>query len=214
MNGSELLQQQMNIQQHINNLLHNRKNLEQKNLERKYLEPKLEGFVDGSSGNTSKKTEEELKEIAESIGKKLTTEFNQEIQIAKAMNSLLKTIATNSEYTSDLLKQYIQRNKFLENDITNSHSDILTNDRKTYYEKNALQSLFYWRIGLMGFYYFLCIVLLLGFLSTLAISTFKKIILFILFVFYPFYIQYITYYIYDVWNHIKLLMPKNVYNNL
>ena len=178
--------------------------------------------------------EEELTQKSEKISILLSENFNDEIDSALTMNNYLNTALINSSYTKELLDDYTEKNKEVKLLLRDRHGDILTNDRKTYYEADALQSLKRWYRLWWYLYYILVIVLVLAFilspskidvLSIVEINgkrmpmvnidnIIKKTIAIILFIFYPYYIDYIINWIKGVFLFVYNRIPKNVYNNL
>jgi hypothetical protein len=159
--------------------------------------------------------EKELQEKSAKISQLIETNFNGEIKNANTMNSYLNTALTNSENTQELLVEYIDKNQALKLKLRESRGDILTNDRKTYYEMEALNSLYSWYSFFWYIYYILVIVLLLSFaFSPNEISIQKKGVILVLFMFYPYYINYIVQGIFHMWHSLAERLPKNVYNNL
>ena len=178
--------------------------------------------------------EEELTQKSEKISILLSENFNDEIAGALTMNNYLNTALINSSYTKELLDDYTEKNKEVKLLLRDRHGDILTNDRKTYYEADALQSLKRWYRLWWYLYYILVIVLVLAFilspskidvLSIVEINgkrmpmvnidnIIKKTIAIILFIFYPYYIDYIINWIKGVFLFVYNRIPKNVYNNL
>ena len=178
--------------------------------------------------------EEELTQKSEKISILLSENFNDEIAGALTMNNYLNTALINSSYTKELLDDYTEKNKEVKLLLRDRHGDILTNDRKTYYEDDALQSLKKWYRLWWYLYYILVIVLVLAFilspskidvLSIVEINgkrmpmvnidnIIKKTIVIILFIFYPYYIDYIVNWIKGVFLFVYNRIPKNVYNNL
>jgi hypothetical protein len=239
--NQDLLKQQMDTQQKINDLLEKssqviacgpecQKNKISDELKQKYLDAQTNiqtapinlektkrnyyTYTKGKSYYDSIQ-ENELTKNAEKIASELTTKFNDELEIAHTMNSYLQTALINSGHSSELLSQYKNQNYLLEQQLSETHGDILTNDRKTYYETDALKNLklwyrFYWYI-----YYFLFIVLIIGFiLSKSILNTASKIIIAILLMFYPYYIDKILHKINNFYHSTLDVIPKNVYNNL
>ena len=103
----------------------------------------------------------------------------------------------------------------MEKDLRNRQGDILTNDRKTYYETDALESLKSWYTFWWYIYYILILVVLLSLLLVPSqLSFMKKSIVFILLVFYPYYINYIMQMITNLYTNIYNSIPTTVYNNL
>jgi magnesium-transporting ATPase (P-type) len=168
----------------------------------------------------------ELEIKANKISEMLEENFMNELLNAKSINNYLNIALFSSKNTEDLLNQYIEKNKILKLKLRESHGDILTNDRKTYYETEALNSLQIWYNIFWIMYYFFVLILILAFAfspsvmdvfsnSNYSISNFmKKIIIIVLFVFYPYYIDYVVRWIYGFIKNIVSRMPKNVYNDL
>lgn len=159
--------------------------------------------------------EKELKLKAHMMGKMLADNFHEEISNAKLMNSYYNTELVNSNYTKELYSVYLEKNKAIQKDIKGRHSDVLTNDRKTYYETEALEDLKYWH-SFFWFIYYLFIMPLFTF-ALLTKSSYNFLIRFlieIIVVAYPYYIDFILRKIYGFFHSIWIRLPKNVYNDL
>jgi hypothetical protein len=159
--------------------------------------------------------EEELKQKAEKISELLGESFNEEVSSANTMNQYLNTALINSEYTSELFKKYTSDNQELKLQLRNSRGDILTNDRKTYYETEALTQLKLWYRFWWYIYYILILVFTIAlFVSPSQLTMIKKVVLFVLLIFYPYYIDYIVRWVKGLYMSIYNRLPKNVYNDL
>lgn len=159
--------------------------------------------------------EEELKQKAEKIGLLLSENFNNEVTDSNTMNIYLNTALINSKYIKELLQEYLDKNQALKLKLRERHGDILTNDRKTYYETDASERLGLWYRFFWWIYYIVVLMLILAFIfSPSDLTVIKKIIITVLFVFYPYYISYIVGWGYDQYLWIQSKIPKNVYNNL
>jgi hypothetical protein len=159
--------------------------------------------------------EEELTKKASTIGALLTENFNDEVTSAQTMNTIYNTDLINSKYTKELLEQYISKNNALKLKLRNKHGDILINDRKTYYEKDALETLSTWYKFWWYVYYIVVLVFIIAsFLTPSSLSMIKKAIIIILLVFYPYYISYIVNWFSNLYSTVYQQIPKNVYNNL
>jgi hypothetical protein len=159
--------------------------------------------------------EEELKKKAEKISEIIEENFNNEISSANTMNTYLNTALINSENTKELLKTYLEKNKILKIKLRDSRGDILTNDRKTYYEIEALERLQSWYLLFWRIYYLLVIVFLLALvLSPSNLSVIKKILLAVFFIFFPYIFHWTNQVMYKIYYWILNKIPKNVYNNL
>jgi hypothetical protein len=159
--------------------------------------------------------EEELNKKSEKITHLLAHNFKEELSGALTMNKYLHTALINSGYTQHLLKDLAEKNQELKLKLRNAHGDILTNDRKTYYETEALDKMKQWyKLWWYVYYIFFIVFLLALFLSPNELTTAKKIIFSILLLGYPYYIDYIVMGIHRLYMKISGNLPKNVYNNL
>lgn len=159
--------------------------------------------------------EDELKQKAEKISELLGESFNEEVSSANTMNQYLNTALINSEYTSELFKKYTSDNQELKLQLRNSRGDILTNDRKTYYETEALTQLKLWYRFWWYIYYILILVFTIAlFVSPSQLTMVKKAVIFVLLIFYPYYVDYIVRWVQGLYMSIYNRLPKNVYNDL
>ena len=159
--------------------------------------------------------EEELQQKANKISTLVSENFDSEISDANVMNLYLNTALINSKYTTELLENYLEKNKNLKLQLKERYGDILTNDRKTYYETDALNTLTFWYKLFWYIYYVLVIILVLVFIfSSIDLPKMTKIIISILVIFYTYYIDYVVRWVYGLWKLLISRLPKNVYNNL
>jgi hypothetical protein len=159
--------------------------------------------------------EEELQKEANELVNKLTDYINQIVYNAITINNLYNTTLLNSKNGDILLTNYNEQNDLIDNKITNMYGSILTNDRKTYYENEAIQKLESWYKLFWYIYYLLVLVFFISiFLVPSSYSYLTKISLFLIILFYPYYIHYIVGFIYYIYRETKRIIPKNVYNNL
>lgn len=159
--------------------------------------------------------EEELQQKADTISTLISENFNSEVSDANVMNLYLNTALINSKYTKELLDNYLEKNHKLKLQLKERYGDILTNDRKTYYETDALNTLTFWYKLFWYIYYVLVIMLILAFIfSSTDFSRITKIIISVLVIFYTYYIDYIVRWGYGLWKSLVSRFPKNVYNNL
>jgi len=159
--------------------------------------------------------EDELKQKADKISELLAENFNEEISSALTMNQYLNTALINSEYTSELFKKYADENIELKLQLRDSRGDILTNDRKTYYETDAIIQLQLWYRLVWYIYYILMIVFAIAMVvSPSQLTMVKKVVIFVLLIFYPYYIDYIVRWIQGLYVNMYNKLPKNVYNDL
>jgi hypothetical protein len=159
--------------------------------------------------------EKELVTKATTISELIEQNFNNEVTNANTMNILLNTALTNSEHTIKLFEDYLEKNKTLKLKIKEKHGDILTNDRKTYYETEALDNLKSWYKFFLIMYFILIIILCLSLVfASHNLTIMKCIIISVLTIFYPLYINHFVKWIYSLWVSFVNRLPKNVYNDL
>ena len=163
--------------------------------------------------------EEELKKKAEIMGKMLAENFRDEIINVKTMNSYYNTSLNNSDYTKELYAVYLEKNKIIQNGIKNHHADVVTNDRKTYYETEAIQDLKGW-YTLFWYIYnlFVIPIFIFALVRRSSDNFFVKIIIniitLLIAIAYPYLIDYIARFIYGFFHSAWKQLPKNVYNDL
>lgn len=159
--------------------------------------------------------EKELVKKAVAITSLLGQNFNDELSGAMTMNKYLNTALINSSHIEDLLNYYKMQNEVLKKKLRENHGDILTNDRKTFYEEQELERLKLWHRIWYRVYYILVAVFNLCWLLCPSELTWKaKLVLSVLLAFYPAYIDYVLRAIYGFFMRIYNNLPKNVYNNL
>jgi len=159
--------------------------------------------------------EKELVTKATTISELIEQNFNNEVTNANTMNILLNTALINSEHTIKLFEDYLEKNKNLKLKIKDKHGDILTNDRKTYYETEALDNLKSWYKFFLIIYFIFIIILCLSLVfASHNLTIMKCIIISVLTIFYPLYINYFVKWIYSLWVSFVNRLPKNVYNDL
>ncbi len=64
----------------------------------------------------------------------LDDEFQKNLEFAREINETLESSVNNEAHTDELIKKYNQENSYLRNKLKKYISDVVTSDRKTYYE--------------------------------------------------------------------------------
>ena len=150
--------------------------------------------------------EKELKEFIEKESASLNDAFNEDISKAIAMNDYYNMALNNSVEIEEYLNSIIQKNEELLSILKKNRGDILTNDRKTYYEKTALNQLQWWYNLLWYVFYFLAFVFIISTILVPSKTSFTiNIIIFILIFTYPYYINYIVKWIYGLYKKINYI---------
>jgi len=159
--------------------------------------------------------ETELKNKAAQIQQQISEKFSEETSNAKTMNSYYNTQLINSKNTTELYEEYLKKNIVLEKTIKNSHGDVVTNDRKTYYETEAIDSAKLWHKFLMGCYYILVVAFVISiFVSNSEMSRVKQVVILIALVLYPFIIDAVVKWFLSGYTTLQKDASRNVYLDL
>lgn len=171
-------------------------------------------FTEGEGAYNSQ-LEEDLRKKADKISKLIIEKFKEEINRAKGLNTYLNSDLINSKNTLELYDDYMSKNKKKELSIQSTKSDLITNDRKTYYEAQEIDNLKYWYNILYILYYIIVIVFVItNLIQNNSITIFKKIFIIFLFIIYPYIIDYIAKFFIYIFNQFKSYLPKNVYKQI
>jgi hypothetical protein len=146
----------------------------------------------------------------------IKTAFTDEITNANKMNSYYSTLKFGQTDSLNKLKEIYSKNQDeLEKNSKQFTQDILTNNRKTYYEREALYSLQNWSVFFWYLYYIVVAIFCLGVIFTpSSIPKYVSIFVVILMIFYPYIIEPIINKVKEYFNVFYRVYPKNVYNNL
>lgn len=156
--------------------------------------------------------EKELTIKANVISQKIASKFNEETENANAMNAYYNTDIINSQNTKDLYEEFLKKNITLGLAIKNSHGDVLTNDRKTYYQTEAIDNVKLWYKFLFIVYYILIAAFVVSIiLHPNDISRVKQLVIVILLCLYPYIIDPIIRWIYSLYLSLHDNAPSNVY---
>jgi hypothetical protein len=169
-------------------------------------------FTQGISGYNDLR-ESELQDKAQEIADKFTEYFDSDSEKIKTQIDTYKGLLINFKNVAELYLKYKKENVQLMKDLKDETNDVLTNERKTYYEDQKID-------GLKGFYFYILlaiyIICLIGFIIFSLMypsqTNWKvKLASFIGFILLPFFstwilgnIIYLIYKLYD-------MLPKNVY---
>ena len=158
--------------------------------------------------------EKDLQVKASSIANILSEKFNDQCKQTETLNYYYNTNVINSGNTQELFNQYKKKNQHLEKKIRLSNNDILTNDRKTFYETQEMDNLtFYYNI-LFTIYYVIVTVFSILFLFKQGFGILLKLFLIFIMVVLPYLIIFLGKRLYHMYSWIVSYLPKNVYNNI
>lgn len=159
--------------------------------------------------------EQTIKNNAKKIADEMLAKFNEEINNTKTLYSYYNLSVENTNNSLELYNEYLEKNKELEKKVRDSNSDILTNDRKTFYETEAHEKLDLWNKIFKWIYMILAFLVFISLLFTeMPVTFLQKGIILAIIIIYPMIIGPILDFIYKKYTTIKQNLPKNVYNNL
>jgi hypothetical protein len=157
----------------------------------------------------------QLTEKANIIGTTLKTDFDEGILKANNLINMYSGIYLNYIHVLELLTNYVKQNIKLENMLKNTKADILTNDRKTFYEDQSIDRLrLYYKI--LRYIY---IIIIIGYLVCIfvlpsTLSKKKHFFILTLLLLYPFIIKPVFEFIQKIISSILSIIPKNVYKTI
>jgi hypothetical protein len=170
-------------------------------------------FTQGIAGYNSLQNDT-LQQQADTIANNFTNNFNEEVEKITLQINTYDGLLLNFKNIFDLLKKYTKENIELYEEFKEESNDILTNERKSYYEDQNIDSLKTYYYYFLLVIYIICVICFVIFSLIYPSQTDWKIRLLILiaFIALPFFSTWILgkiiYFIYEAYN----LLPKNVYN--
>ena len=169
-------------------------------------------FISGQSGY-DEMMESEYSKKAEMIGQKFKESYNEEISKIKTQLDSYNGLFINLRNVMDLYKQYKKENIALFKQLKDDANDILTNERKTYYEEQQIESLNgYYRYILWIIY--IIVVICFAIFSLMypsQTSLFVKLLLLAAFIVLPFVSTWVLGSIIKLVYWLFTFLPKNVY---
>ena len=168
-------------------------------------------FTEGTSGYNNV-LESDLTLKATTITDLFQTNFNNEVDNITSNIETLNGLLINYNNVVDLYNSYKIENKHLNIKFKNNTSDVLTNERKTYYQEQGLQNLnFYYYVLLV--IYIVIVIIFLIFIFIFPSSFNWKILaaIFVGFVILPFIstwlLSLVVWAVYTIYG----LLPKNIH---
>ena len=158
----------------------------------------------------------ELTVKSSALGDILTNTFHSEIstntELAQVYNGLLR----NYNHVLELYNNYVEKNATLEKDIKQTNTDIVTNDRKTYYEVQNTTNMQGWYHFFMWIYIILLFVFIIAMFAvpSTSYSIYAKVVILAFFFLYPFLIDRVVMGVLAFFHSLYELLPKNIYTTL
>ena len=199
-------------------------------LKKKYLEAKTnlltapnqvettyKNYLTYSKGDSAynEYRENELQKKAETIILTFKSNFKDEIEKAKESYDTYTGLLLNFTNIVELYKKLVKENGALTLAVKNMSSDLLTNDRKTFYEDQSIDNL--------AFYHTIILIIYIIFLIGFAVSIFvfpstsskgSRIAILLFFIIYPFICIKIFTFLYHIKDIIMGIFPKDVYSDI
>jgi len=206
------------------------KNKSSEELKQKYLDAQLnlitapnqvtvatKNYITYSQGEVAynEYNEAKLTEIA----KKITTTFKSSFDTqVKDLNITIDTydgLLINFRNVVDLYTNYIKENAELKKELNETTKDIVTNDRKTYYQDQGISNLNSYYTYILVLYIITVVVYLVSiFVFPTSLSTFKKIIILLFLIIYPFISTRLLSWFISLYMKFVSILPKNVHTDI
>jgi hypothetical protein len=157
--------------------------------------------------------DERFTEQANKISEKFQEKFDEESQVVYTQIDTYNGLLINFKNVVDLFLKYKEENKELFKELKQESNDVLTNERKTYYEDQQIDTLKFYYFYFLFFIYgivVLCFVIF-SLIYPSQMSFIKKLAIFIGLNLLPFISTYILGFIISIFYKIYNVIPKNMY---
>jgi lipopolysaccharide export LptBFGC system permease protein LptF len=132
------------------------------------------------------------------------------VTLIDSYEGLLNNVLHVKEYYDTLLEQ----NTAMKKELKNKFSDVVTNDRKTFYEDQKIESLYFYYKIILFMYFVACVSLAVSIITNPSDTLRKKkIVMLVVFVIYPFICTRLFLFLGTLYDNVVSLLPKNVYKN-
>ena len=153
---------------------------------------------------------------ADKMAEKYKDIISQQIHEINVNLKSYDAVYINYRNIVDFYKKLEKENRQLEKDIKNAKSETVTNQRKTVYEDQGLDTLDQ-TYTILWYLYIILAFIVIGKLllsNSNGGSVIKKIIYGILILFYPFYSNWLISLIIQIYQYIVWLLPKNIHQSI
>lgn len=155
----------------------------------------------------------QLADKAEIIANKYQDNFNTEYSKILSQINTYSSLYMNFQNVEDLYNKYTQQKIELTKELKNNTSDVLTNDRKTFYEEQGIENLKYryFYILLIIYVFFILWFIIITFLYSSQLNRIFRLFIFICLLALPYISTYLLNLIITLFKFIYSLMPKKNY---
>lgn len=160
--------------------------------------------------------EQQLNAKATSLATEFQNRFNEEIKNATTAVDSYNALLTNLNNVFELYYNYKNENDELYKTYKNTTSDVLTNERKTYYQEQGISFLNYiYKYIILTIYIIIVIAyVIFNFIYPTQYNFKYRILILIILVILPYVSAYILLYLIKLLYKIYNLLPKNVHLSL
>jgi len=154
----------------------------------------------------------QLTQKAELMTRLINRNFTENLQKSTTELDSYNAILLNFRNVADLYLKYKRENAMLEKEVKMQTSDTITNNRKTYYEAQSIDTLQTIYILLLVIYIIGVVVFLVSIFAFPSGSPwYKNLGIFVFLAIYPFISLYLFKKIYTFYYFVTSALPKNIY---
>jgi len=172
----------------------------------------------GSHGGTTYNTflDGKYQTIASNLKTDINDNFNAEITSAIGLNNTYNTLYINYQNIQDRYDNLLQENTDIDNQIKTLSSDMVTNNRKSFYELQGYDNLYGWYKFFLWIYIILVVAFVIAcFLINSGYSNTRKILILIMLIIYPFVIHIIVLFLIKKGVYLySFIVPQNTHINI
>ena len=170
-------------------------------------------FTKGTSGYQEYQ-EQQLEMKAEESARTYSSKFYQEVKKTQLEIKTYETLLQNYLNVVDLKNKYVKDVIYLKKKLKTKSHEMVTNDRKTYYEDQETDNLHYYFYLLTAFYILLLVTyLILCLTRSSSFGWMSRIAIFLFFVLYYFVGTFLLEKIVTIVIKLFGFLPKNVYKS-
>ena len=161
----------------------------------------------------SENMEAELQETSQTIADEFSQKFDEDSAKIETQIDTYNGLFLNFKNVFELYEKYKKENTKLFNQLKNDTNNVLTNERKTYYEDQEIDNLKFFYFYILLVVYIICVVCF-GFFSLRfpsQSSFIQKIIIFVFLIILPFISTFVLGKLINLVYEVYDLLPKNVY---
>jgi hypothetical protein len=179
------------------------------------LQEARKNYLTFTQGDTeySENMEAELQEKGETITNKFEETFNEDSAKIETQIDTYNGLFLNFKNVFELYRKYKKENTELFNQLKNDTNDVLTNERKTYYEDQEIDNLKFYYFYILLVVYIICVVCfgVFSLRSPSQTSFIQKIIILVFLIILPFISTFVLGKLINLVYEVYDLLPKNVY---